>query len=64
MRGGYFYLGACSQGKIATTHLVRTVSPTHTEGSVFMVFVFLFVFVYFVTLDVIERYVKSAEGCE
>jgi hypothetical protein len=39
MKGGYFYLGACSQGKIATSHLVRTVGPTHTEVRVFLVFV-------------------------
>jgi hypothetical protein len=39
MKGGYFYLGACSQGKIATSHLVRNVSPTHTEVRVFLVFV-------------------------
>ena len=40
MRGVYFYLGACSQGKIGDSYLVRTVSPTHTEVSVFVVFVF------------------------
>jgi hypothetical protein len=39
MRGGYFYLGAFSQGKRATSHLIRTVSPTHTDVRVFMVFV-------------------------
>ena len=39
MRGSCFYLGACSQGKIATSNLVRTVSPTHTDVRVFMVFV-------------------------
>ncbi len=33
-----FYLGACTQGKIDASHLVRTVSPTHTEVSVFQVF--------------------------
>ena len=35
----YFYLGACSQGKIDAPHLVRTVSPAHTEVRVFRVFV-------------------------
>ena len=39
MRGRYFYLGACTQGKIDTFHLVRTESPTHTEVRVFIVFV-------------------------
>ena len=39
MRGGYFYPGAISRGKIATLNLVRTVSPTHTEVRVFMVLV-------------------------
>ena len=39
MIGGYFYLGACSQGKRAAYHLIRTVSPTHTDVRVFMVFV-------------------------
>ena len=42
MRGGYFYLGACTQGKIDAFHLVRTVSPTHTEVSVFLVFVYIY----------------------
>ena len=35
----YFYLGACSQGKIVTSYLMRTISPTHTDVRVFMVFV-------------------------
>ena len=39
MRGGYFYLGARSQGKIDDSYLARTVSPTHTEVRVFKVFV-------------------------
>ena len=30
MRGVYFYLGACTQGKIGASHLVRTASPPHT----------------------------------
>ena len=37
--GGYFYLGARSQGKIDAYHLIRTVSPAHTEVRVFLVFV-------------------------
>ena len=37
--GGYFYLGARSQGKIDDSYLARTVSPTHTEVRVFKVFV-------------------------
>ena len=37
MRGGYFYLEACSQGKIDASYLVRTVSPEHTEVRVFRV---------------------------
>ena len=39
MRGGDCYPRACSRGKINTFHLVRTVSPTHTEMRVFTVFV-------------------------
>ena len=34
-----FIWGACSQGKIVTLNLIRTVSPTHTEVRVFDVFV-------------------------
>jgi hypothetical protein len=39
MQGDYFYLGACTQGKTDALHLVRTVSPAQTEGSVISVFV-------------------------
>ena len=39
MRGRYFYLGACTQGKIYASHLIRAVSPKHTEVRVFKVFV-------------------------
>ncbi len=42
MEGRYFYLGACSQGKIDAFHLVRTISPTHTEVRVFLVFVYIY----------------------
>lgn len=38
MRGGYSYLGACTQGRIGASHLVRTVSPTYSVR-VFLVFV-------------------------
>jgi hypothetical protein len=39
MGGRYFYLGACTQGKIYASHLVRTESPTHTEVRIFLIFV-------------------------
>ena len=43
MEGSYFYLGACTQGKIDALYLVRAASPTHTEVRVFEVFVFIVV---------------------
>jgi hypothetical protein len=39
MKGSYFYLDACIQGKIEALDLVRAASPTHTEVRVFKVFV-------------------------
>ena len=39
MRGGCFYLGACSQEKTDALNLGRTGSPTHTYVRVFKVFV-------------------------
>ena len=38
MEGIYFYLGACTQGKISAFHRKRAASPTHTEVSVISVF--------------------------
>ena len=36
---GIFICELASQGKIVTLNLIRTVSPTHTDVRVFMVFV-------------------------